>query len=434
MMQSAGAGESPLDWVQQQIAKWQVLVRDGVMDQAQYENKVRHLQNQQRVGEAGVGMTITECAPYKVLELTPRGPAYKSGKVMVGDTLIRIGLSDPDRNVNVRSLSGGEVRAAIVGQVGTPVTLYFEENPRRSETGKYGVRLTRAPPDSGGDTHLREAGAPAAQRSPPDPPARPQQRPPSEFEGAERAIKSLYDPVKKKWEKTLINVIVNKEPFASGAMRHAYHMQDLSMLGADRAYVIKISKNKNEETQTYYDDVQMQMEAKMYADMYNATGPPKTVDFLAAYVLELMDRPGKPVCGVEKYIEGEYVKYNNNWDWNDEKRNTPQAFSHFTWHASKGTLLICDIQGVGDLYTDPQIHSSDGRGYGLGNLGQKGIDRFLAVHECNGICQWLSLPNNGRFKRSSGQAQATLPLAPRDPGTVAAAPHGAARASPPTVS
>jgi len=79
MMQSAGAGESPLDWVQQQIAKWQVLVRDGVMDQAQYDDKVRHLQNQQRVGEAGVGMTITECAPYKVLELTPRGPAYKSG-------------------------------------------------------------------------------------------------------------------------------------------------------------------------------------------------------------------------------------------------------------------------------------------------------------------------------------------------------------------
>jgi hypothetical protein len=61
----------------------------------------------------------------------------------------------------------------------------------------------------------------------------------------------------------------------------------------------------------------------------------------------------------------------------DGTRLCGQAFSHFTWHASKGALLICDIQGVGDLYTDPQIHSSDGRGYGLGNLGQKGIDRFL---------------------------------------------------------
>ncbi len=30
--------------------------------------------------------------------------------------------------------------------------------------------------------------------------------------------------------------------------------------------------------------------------------------------------------------------------------------------ASKKSVLVCDIQGVGDLYTDPQIHSSDGGG------------------------------------------------------------------------
>ncbi|KAJ1489598.1 MHCK/EF2 kinase, partial [Baffinella frigidus] len=122
----------------------------------------------------------------------------------------------------------------------------------------------------------------------------------------------------------LINVIVEKEPFAEGAMRKAYYMKDLSTIGADRNYVLKLSKDMKEDTQTYYDDVQMQMEAKMYADLFNATGPPKKVDFLAAYVLELKDRAGKPIAGVEKFIEGEYKKYNNNWDWSDEKRNTPQ--------------------------------------------------------------------------------------------------------------
>jgi hypothetical protein len=30
------------------------------------------------------------------------------------------------------------------------------------------------------------------------------------------------------------------------------------------------------------------------------------------------------------------------------------AFSHFTWEASGRTLMVCDIQGVGDLWTDPQ--------------------------------------------------------------------------------
>ena len=41
-------------------------------------------------------------------------------------------------------------------------------------------------------------------------------------------------------------------------------------------------------------------------------------------------------------------------------RNTPQAFSHFTYEYSNHTLLICDVQGVGDMYTDPQVHTIDG--------------------------------------------------------------------------
>ena len=48
--------------------------------------------------------------------------------------------------------------------------------------------------------------------------------------------------------------------------------------------------------------------------------------------------------------------------------------------------------GVGDLYTDPQIHTLDGRGMGLGNNGGKGIQRWVASHRCNAICRQLKLP------------------------------------------
>lgn len=34
----------------------------------------------------------------------------------------------------------------------------------------------------------------------------------------------------------------------------------------------------------------------------------------------------------------------------------PGGPSHFTYCHSGGKLLICDIQGVADKYTDPQIH------------------------------------------------------------------------------
>ena len=49
------------------------------------------------------------------------------------------------------------------------------------------------------------------------------------------------------------------------------------------------------------------------------------VDFLDAYVLELKDRANTPICAVEKYIQGEYKKYNNNGSWSDDLRNTPQV-------------------------------------------------------------------------------------------------------------
>ena len=45
-------------------------------------------------------------------------------------------------------------------------------------------------------------------------------------------------------------------------------------------------------------------------------------------------------------MHGEYVKYSNNDGWSEDRRNTPHAFSHFTYEASGRSLVVCDIQGV----------------------------------------------------------------------------------------
>eukprot|EP00126_Sphaerothecum_destruens_P008526 Sdes_comp20251_c0_seq2m13690 len=97
---------------------------------------------------------------------------------------------------------------------------------------------------------------------------------------------------------------------------------------------------------------------------------------------------------VEQFIEGPYRKHNNNYGYvNEDERNTPQAFSHFTYEASNHGSLVCDIQGVGDLYTDPQMHTTTEFSFGRGNLGRKGVEKFLQTHRCNAICRYLKLPS-----------------------------------------
>jgi len=252
-------------------------------------------------------------------------------------------------------------------------------------------------------------------------------RPPPDFTKIEpeHAVKYIYDLATAQWKTRSVTLKLDPVPFSRGALRLVYHMQDLSSspeeddpnfkkepsVGQSLTYVAKISMDPrdNKGREVYFADVQMQCLAKMYAAKYNEYGPPKNVDFVSACIYQLLDREGQPICGVERFINGVYRKHNNNFGYvSEEERNTPQAFSHFTYEASGHRVLICDIQGVGDMYTDPQVHSADGQGFGKGNLGQAGIDKFLKSHHCNAICRYLKLPSINANYESIG----TLPVTP----------------------
>ena len=142
-------------------------------------------------------------------------------------------------------------------------------------------------------------------------------------------------------------------------------------------------------------DVQIQEVARGYANAYNQNAPPKQVTFLSAQYGTRQGAAQRYVA-IEMYLPGEYIKFNSNSDFamrttDANYHQTPQAFSHFTWEHSKHTEIVVDIQGVGEYYTDPQIHTVTGEGYGEGNLGKAGINAFFSKHKCNDVCRYLGL-------------------------------------------
>ena len=78
--------------------------------------------------------------------------------------------------------------------------------------------------------------------------------------------------------------------------------------------------------------------------------------------MEFIDRPHRPIFAIERYIAGSdsygngFWKHNTNSGYVDleTRRKTPQVFSAHSFYASQGERLVADIQGVGDLFTDPR--------------------------------------------------------------------------------
>mmetsp|Transcript_45621 Transcript_45621/g.115332 ORF Transcript_45621/g.115332 Transcript_45621/m.115332 type:complete len:325 (-) Transcript_45621:187-1161(-) len=217
--------------------------------------------------------------------------------------------------------------------------------------------------------------------------------------------KYSYEARSEHWHKSPVRLDITEAPVGEGGMRLVFHGAELDTAGHRIPSVLKLFKNLPAQAaqRACFDEAMTQMIADSYAQEYNRRGSAQKVGFLPVSVVRL-ERPfrGATFVCMEPLMSGRYVKHSDNAGHIGTSADVPQAFSHFSYEESNHLLVVCDIQGQGaDLFTDPQIHSFDGKSFGLGNLGADGIRRFKRSHRCNAICNALRLPTLDSNQRPS---------------------------------
>ncbi|KEG06095.1 myosin heavy chain kinase A [Trypanosoma grayi] len=249
------------------------------------------------------------------------------------------------------------------------------------------------------------------------------------------ATKYIYNLRRKEWVATSTNVRVPSplKWFGNGGMRVVYEVEEVEEDGSSTACLAKLFKRNITDVveKDYFSEGEAQCMCEEFANNFNKapfSGMERTcVSFLQCHVVRISKRNIPPeyqnsrhgffsykttdtrevLFVMEPKLRGHFTKYNSNFG--DTYKDDPacrtssqiqkrahmfhiaEAFSHFTLVESGGSMLLCDLQGVNDLLTDPQIHTEDGKGMGLGNMGHEGIEKFVQRHECNEICHALGM-------------------------------------------
>uniref|UniRef100_A0A4W4HJT0 non-specific serine/threonine protein kinase n=1 Tax=Electrophorus electricus TaxID=8005 RepID=A0A4W4HJT0_ELEEL len=149
-------------------------------------------------------------------------------------------------------------------------------------------------------------------------------------------------------------------------------------------------------------EIQQQRAAQKLTFAFNQIRP-KTIPYSPRFleVFLLYCHSAGQWFAIEECITGEFRKFNNN---NGDEivptnllEETMLAFSHWTYEFTRGELLVLDLQGVGEILTDPSVIKSGEKGsydmvFGPANLGDDAIRNFRTKHHCNSCCRKLKLP------------------------------------------
>ncbi|CAD7928540.1 unnamed protein product [Amoebophrya sp. A120] len=220
-------------------------------------------------------------------------------------------------------------------------------------------------------------------------------------------------------------VILRDNPFAQGGIRNVYKMRVVQPNGGAIHMVAKESRHEGE----YAERLRFHAEtskcqgraivlstdfkkALRTAAMFGGASAQllqelqihSNFQFVPMHVYRLKDskvKGGFRYLAAEPELEGDYRKYNGNNGWVCQEvkdrgdaagfaARLAQAFSHWTSVHTNGTEMVVDIQGTHEGFTDPQLHSLDGK-YGRADRKAQGMKEFFDSHRCGEMCRLLKI-------------------------------------------
>ncbi|KAI1427679.1 hypothetical protein F5Y12DRAFT_791976 [Xylaria sp. FL1777] len=187
-----------------------------------------------------------------------------------------------------------------------------------------------------------------------------------------------------------LTVHARTTPFSKGAQRVVSYAR---IAASASQFVVKSFTSGGRGLEHLIEDMQMQALCKAFALEFNGlVRPDQCLDFLVTACLQSKadaTAGGERCMFLEPYLVGEYVKYNNN-----------------TFYVKEDSPDDPFNRGVGNMLTDPVIHTLDPTRFKLNDLNcsSDGFKCFFARHECNPVCSQLGLVSN-RSMASSGNWQ-----------------------------
>lgn len=231
-------------------------------------------------------------------------------------------------------------------------------------------------------------------------------------------------------------VSIRLHPFTQGGMRLVYCFRDSTIPlyvqqrldqrgGRDARMVAKLSKYAD-AWHNSSDIVSAHAKSSAVARFYSRVFRFAVIDSLGwaghnmariifvecyLYKAEGQDNTPAPFFVGERFLPGVFRKYNSNHGYVDPEvpeSEVAQAFSHFTFQASRGKHMVLDLQGVHLdkaqrrkphlILTDPQVVSVE-RSFGPGDVGEEGMRAFFRSHRCGVTCKKLGLDQDA-WKKS----------------------------------